>query len=184
MLGHVVSRDCPPCETEYLPSHDAATRAQHMADLYGFYRAFGVWPDGARPCRPDHVRLIVGFAGVLLTKLCEAATDRCASSAREHVEVCDDALFQFLHDHAAWWLPTFARRVEELARVASRHGAVEDAALAALAGVARSLRCWTAIERSAMGIDPARGIVHPMVREAESDLPDCNGCGTCSALAD
>jgi len=185
VLGHVVSRDCPPCETEYLPSHDAATRAQHMADLGGFYRAFGVWPDGSHPRRPDHVQFIVGFVGVLLMRRCEADTEQRAPSAREHAEVCDDALFQFLHDHAAWWLPTFARRVEERARDASRYGeAVEDTALAALAGVARSLRCWTAVERSAMGIDPVRRIVQPMIGGADSDEPDCNECGTCSVPSD
>ncbi|MCW5777132.1 MAG: molecular chaperone TorD family protein [Phycisphaeraceae bacterium] len=181
VLGHVVSRDCPPCETEYLPSHDAATRAQHMADLGGFYRAFGVWPDGSQPRRPDHVQFIVGFVGLLLTKLCDSRTSDAEHTASEHTEVCADALRKFLNDHAVWWLPTFARRAEERALAATRHAHGEEAeTLAVLGRVAGSLRRWTAIERSATGIMPSRRIVQPMIGGAASDEPDCNDCGTCS----
>ncbi len=185
VLGHVVSQDCPPCETEYLPSHDAATRAQHMADLGGFYRAFGVWPDGSHPRRHDHAQFIVGFVCVMLTKLCDSRKSDPEDAAREHTEVCADALRLFLHDHAVWWLPTFARRAEERAMAAMRNArGMEAEALAALGRVAGSLRCWTAVERSATGIAPSRRIVQPLIGGTASDEADCNDCGTCPATPD
>ena len=44
-FGHSISKDCPPYEVEYCPNRDITYRSQKMADVAGFYRAFGLGRD-------------------------------------------------------------------------------------------------------------------------------------------
>jgi len=183
VFGLVVSKDCPPYETEFYPSREAASRAQHMADVAGFYNAFGLEPDTRSPERADHASLIIGFVSFLLEKLSlidslpvPHATDT------EHKSIAGAALAAFVRDHVAWWMPTFGRCLELRAERLATEVELPQirSALGDLAGVGRLLRAWVAAERISAGIEPARRIVgaNPIVPEAEENsCPTvCTGC--------
>lgn len=192
VFGFAVSKDCPPFETEYLASRDAAARAQHLADLGGFYAAFGVRPWPAHPERPDHVAAIIAFAGFLGEKRARAWDDDERSRAAVRDAVCRDAACAFLRDHAAWWIPAFAaacaRRIRavfpacggEDAAPSEPAGSVAEA-LRRLLGVARFTGAWIAAERKLAGVEPARRLAQADVpEEAPDESNECGSCDTCS----
>ncbi|MCC7191190.1 MAG: molecular chaperone TorD family protein [Phycisphaeraceae bacterium] len=174
VFGLVASRDCTPYETEYCHWSDPTYRAQQMADIAGFYRAFSVEPSDLRPERHDHVSLELEFIAFLLQKLSHAQQQAMGEGA----EVCQDALKNFVRDHIVWWIPTFARCVErrvermspDLADTATRD-ALQD-----WAGAARVLRAWTAAERIANGVEPSQRIIAPMVEPPPAEEESCGGC--------
>lgn len=99
------SVDCPTFETAYL-STDPSQQTQRMADVAGFYRAFGV--DPASPgFRPDDVSVELLFMGFLCTK--EANAREQHSAAR--VDQVRRAQRLFLRDHLARWGGSLGRRL-------------------------------------------------------------------------
>ncbi len=107
LFSHVHSADCPMYETDFT-ARDVWRQANELADLAGFYRAFGV---EQRAERPDHVSAELEFLHVVSYKAAWAM----AMDEEDHVEVCTAAERAFLRDHALRWLPGFAARVEALA---------------------------------------------------------------------
>lgn len=173
--GLVSAAPCAPCETEHLRSGDAFYRAQVMADIAGFYRAFGVEVSRRRPQRPDHLALELEFVALLLGKLVDSFGDRAAGERRS---VCQRALASFLRDHLTTWLAGFgqlvARRAGELA--AAMADERERESVAWFGEVARVLCAWIAAERRCTGLAPARAVeVHalPVVTEP---LEACESC--------
>lgn len=109
IFGLVTPKECPPYETEYHPTEEAFQRSQQLADIAGYYRAFGLDPSEQRPERHDHVTLELEFMAFILTKKRLAATDpEAVDEAAERVFVCDQAERSFMKDHLSWWLPAFA----------------------------------------------------------------------------
>ncbi len=95
-------------ETEYGLPHEYR-QSQELADIAGFYRAFGFENGGVIRERPDYLATELEFMHLLTLK--EAyARDR---DEQDHVEVCVDAQRKFLCDHLARWLPFFAKRLEQ-----------------------------------------------------------------------
>ncbi len=109
VFGLVPSRECLPYETEYHATTEPFFRAQQLADVAGFYGAFGLVPSRGSPERPDHLALELEFMGFLLLKkrLATAAAAR-DNGAAERAQVCADAETMFFRDHLAWWVPSFA----------------------------------------------------------------------------
>jgi TorA maturation chaperone TorD len=181
LFGLIGGKACSPHETEYLSSRDAFHRAQQLADVAGFYLAFGLEPDPQRHQRPDHVSLELTFVAVLLEKLAWLARD---SASAEHVSTCREALTSFLADHVIPWMPLFSQRVaRRAAEAAARqadpsHG--DDVRL--LAGVAIALGAWAGIERLNADLPPLRQI--PQIDSVESIEPEseCESCATCAEL--
>jgi DMSO reductase family type II enzyme chaperone len=97
-------------ETEYGLPHEYR-QSQEMADIAGFYRAFGFENGGAIRERPDYLSTELEFMHVLTLK------EVCAREAArlDHLEVCLDAQRKFLRDHLARWLPLFAKRLAQAA---------------------------------------------------------------------
>jgi DMSO reductase family type II enzyme chaperone len=93
-------------ETEYGLPHEFR-QSQEMADLCGFYRAFGLNLGGAVRERPDHLATELEFLYVLALKEAYAAQH----DVLEHVEVCEAAQRKFLDDHLGRWIEPFARSV-------------------------------------------------------------------------
>jgi len=106
------SRRCPACEIEYEPSPDVAYRAQRLADVAAFYRAFAMQNSPRCAERLDHVTVEAEFLHVLAVK---EATAACEQNA-EGEAICRKARRSFFFDHVGWWLPAFATRVSQLAR--------------------------------------------------------------------
>ncbi len=175
VFGLVISRLCPPYETEYCHWKDATYRANQLADVAGFYRAFGVEPDPDHPERHDHVALELAFLAVLLDRRRQAATP-------DQTHVTINAMEHFYRDHLAWWLPTFARclerRIEQLT-VPSLDSDLRRH-LHALHGVATFLRAWAAAERLANGVTPSRQNIAPQVQTPEPVIDMCQtSCDAC-----
>ncbi len=99
---HTRSPDCPLYETSY-SSRNLFQQTTQMADLAGFYRAFGVEVQGEPP---DHLAVELEFCYLLSTK--EAVARRHGD--RESARICRAALRAFYRDHLARWLPAVAQR--------------------------------------------------------------------------
>ena len=100
-----VSQRCPPCEIEYEPNTDVAYRSHRLADIAGFYRAFGLQVAARAGERLDHIAVEAEFLYLLLAKEA-AALER---GNQEGAEICREARRKFFQEHVGWWLPAFSR---------------------------------------------------------------------------
>jgi TorA maturation chaperone TorD len=101
---------CPPYEGAFGPTPPwSAGRATHLADVAGFFAAFGVQPAAGRPDAEDHVAAELDFLGVLSAKEAFAR----AEGLEAELEVTRKAVLDFLGDHLGRWADAFARGVTE-----------------------------------------------------------------------
>jgi TorA maturation chaperone TorD len=159
-FGLLVSSACPPYESEYIDSKFAFQRSNSLADISGFYRAFGLEVSAQYPERPDHIVLELEFMAHLLSLEQWAEHAHPARSA-EYRQLCRDAQSRFLTEHLGWWASAFARL---MARQSS-HG-FYGAAGAFLAA-------FIPTERALLRIPPVARATRPTVTEPD-DL--CAGC--------
>lgn len=112
LLGNLSTRSFPPYETEYTRGGDFRQN-QDLADLMGFYQAFGLNLRGSEELRerPDHIAVELEFLHFLCWK--EAAARMDADD--EHISVCRDAERKFLADHLGRWAELFTRGLEKTA---------------------------------------------------------------------
>jgi hypothetical protein len=94
---------CAPTEMDQLggvPQLEL-TRTFEMADVAGFYQAFGVEvrPGGERA---DHITAELEFMNLLAVKQAIALQEE---GVCEHAEICRDASRAFLRDHLRRWAP-------------------------------------------------------------------------------
>lgn len=129
LFGHAVRGRCPPYELEYGGS-EIIQQASGLADIAGFYSAFGMEVSRDADDRPDHVAIESEFMSVLCAKEAHAIEN----SEADHLDIGVKAQRDFLKDHLACWLPAYAHRVERadpdgfygaLARFASAFVAAE-----------------------------------------------------------
>jgi TorA maturation chaperone TorD len=149
-----ISPICPPCETEWEPNTDIFFRCQRLADIAGFYHAFGLEVSPACGERLDHISVEAEFLYVLLAKEA-AALDQ---GDYEGTEICRDARRKFFQEHLGWWVPAFARAIERVAPPGYyRQLARFTAALSAAERLSLSLPPFTvpAIPRPSPGEAPA-----------------------------
>jgi TorA maturation chaperone TorD len=108
-----VKGDVPPYETSYGGVAGAGPGAggsvQQIADIAGFYGAFGFQVRGERP---DHVAAELEFLALLCVKEAHASLSQESDGAA----VCLEARRDFLDQHVLPWLPAFQTRVSEAAR--------------------------------------------------------------------
>jgi DMSO reductase family type II enzyme chaperone len=107
VFTHVITSDCHPCETAYTATH-LFQQSQKLADLSGFYRAFGVEPNAERA---DHVSVELEFMAYLAQKEAHAL----ANGRPRKAETMRRTERGFLEDHLGVWVRTFARFVEKKA---------------------------------------------------------------------
>lgn len=89
-----------PYEAEHVEGDDFG-KSQIMADIMGFYRAFGVEPNGERP---DHLAAELEFMHYLTIK--EHHAQRAGQS--DNASVCREAQENFFADHLAEWSESIA----------------------------------------------------------------------------
>jgi TorA maturation chaperone TorD len=166
VFGLIAPKECPPYETEYYPTAETFARSQQLADLAGFYRAFGLETSQRSPERPDHLALELEFLAFLLLKRREAmARIEDDPKAAEHAEVCDAALRDFVRDHLAWWVPAFAAGLRRKAQ-----GLGYPAALAAV------LAAWIPAECRRLGIEAVLRPARPDLIEKPEEQDGCASC--------
>lgn len=97
-------------ETEYGLPHEFR-QSQELADLAGFYRAFGFGIGGQVRERQDHIAVELEFMYALCLKQAYAEE----TGPAEGVEICQEAQRKFLRDHLARWVGFLAERVGQTA---------------------------------------------------------------------
>lgn len=146
-----------PCETDYTAS-SPFMQANDLADIRGFYAAFGVQPSVSQAERADHIALELEFLELLAWRHGQATTE-------EDREVTRDAACKFLETHLGRFVEKFAGKAEE---------APMNPLFAGLAAVTREL-----VMAAVRGLDlhPAPLTILPQVE------PDEMQCGACPAVA-
>jgi len=105
IFGHTPGGACPLYELSWLKAGDFASE-QELADIGGFYRAFGVALSARE--RMDHVAVELEFLAYLAHL--EA---RAAEEGREQPrEVARQGQRSFLRDHLGRWTPALFERME------------------------------------------------------------------------
>jgi DMSO reductase family type II enzyme chaperone len=101
---------CSPHETVHAVEKpvESMLRTFELADIAGFYRAFGVEVSPGTE-RVDHIVAELEFMHLLAVK--ESIAER--EGTAEQVEICRDAARAFLADHLSRWAGRFAERLEE-----------------------------------------------------------------------
>jgi len=161
-FGHAARGNCPLNEIEYADlKADPLFQPHRLADLAGFYRAFGLEVAEDADERHDHICLELEFMCVLAAK---------EAYALEHqldlgdLSVCRDASRKFLREHLGRWAPAFARR---LARM------MGDTLLGALATLTRQF-----VESDCARYGIAPGSEELVLRSVdESAEAICHSCG-------
>jgi TorA maturation chaperone TorD len=159
-FGLLGGSKCPPYEVEYVPSKFTFQRSNIMADVAGFYRAFGLEISNSHPDRPDHIAVECEFLPQLL-ELERQASQSIDEEAESRVAICRNAQRRFLLEHVVWWFPAFARL---LAR--QEPGGFYEA-------VAQFLAALVAAERALANLDPPQQGVEPSPIE---NPDECSGC--------
>lgn len=108
LFGHTVRGRCPPYEMEYGQS-EIIQRASELADLGGFYSAFGLELGGDVGDRPDSVCVECEF----MSALCAKEAYGLGVDDVDLLFVVRKAQRDFLRDHLGHWLPALARRVQD-----------------------------------------------------------------------
>lgn len=157
-FGHAISKECPPYEAEY-DQANVFQKTQTLADIAGFYRAFGLETAPALHERADHLSVELEFMQFLCLKEAHAAA---RGEAPERVAQCRAAQTKFLGEHLGRWGRSFAQRLCAVAR---------DGPYAAFAAL---LDAFLAAETKRLGVREAAG-----VRLNEwPDLPDAACVGS------
>jgi TorA maturation chaperone TorD len=146
---------CPPYEGAWGAAQPAG-KAALLADVAGFYAAFGLVPAGAQPDVEDHVAAECEFASALCLKEAWALGQGDA----ERGEIATAALGAFLRDHLGRWAGAFAGALAE---------ATAEPYYRALAA---ALAAWVAAETARLGLDPAP-VGGPAPAPSEEDCFTC-----------
>ncbi len=133
----VTGLQAPITETSY-ELDKTARRAAELADVLGFYRAFGIRL-GA-PLAPDHLVAELEFLSLLTQKSRYFAE----TGDEQGFEVAERAYRSFLEDHLGRWYEVFLDRLE---------AATEDPFYRALAAL---LRDWLGREVARLGVRPLK----------------------------
>jgi DMSO reductase family type II enzyme chaperone len=102
---------CPLHETAY-DSERRVAMAHDMAEIAGYYAAFGVKVSEVFRDLPDHLSMELEFISYLYAKEAYALEH----NEKGHAKVCREARQQFLREHLAHWFPAFAERARQNAR--------------------------------------------------------------------
>ncbi len=163
-FGHTISKDCPPYETEYGQAHVFQKTGQ-LADIAGFYRAFGLVRAPGLHDRLDALAVELEFLQFLCLKEAYGAAH---DHDDEQLRRCRSAREKFLGEHLGTWVFAFTRRLEH----ARAH--------TVYAVLARLLAAFVTAELARAGLTPAE-VAGPDVLSEGSATPECGGCPAAAA---
>ena len=98
---------CSLHETTYGDAGRLLGKAAHLADISGFYMAFGLHPTTGDTHPEDHICLELEFMSLLSLKEAYAL----AEGWHEHLEVTRDAQRKFAQDHLGTWIDALAEQL-------------------------------------------------------------------------
>ncbi len=104
VFGYTISKEYPPYETQYDSAH-IFEQSQELADIAGFYKAFGLEIDENAQERLDHISIELEYMYFLAYKEAYARGNHGA----EKVDICVDAQKKFLEEHLGKWAFHFAK---------------------------------------------------------------------------
>jgi TorA maturation chaperone TorD len=149
---------CSPYEGAYEPMAPmAAGKSAQLADVAGFYAAFGMTPAAGQPDVEDHVAVELEFMSVLALREAYALAD----GSREGQEVVRAAQVTFLTDHLGRWADIFARGVASMTPLPYYTAAAD------------LLATWLPHEIAALGATPTRPAGPPAPGPLEADSLTC-----------
>lgn len=141
---------CPPYEGAWGDAQ-LAGKAALLADIAGFYAAFGLQPAAARPDVEDHIAAECEFLSALALKEAYAL----AEGDEEGAEIVGAAQSRFVADHLGRWSETFCAALRETSPV-PYYGALADL-----------LGAWVRAEVERLGVAPAL-VAGSAIQEAEA----------------
>jgi len=109
---------CSLHETAYDDGRRLAGQTQELADISGFYQAFGLAIAEGQPDLPDHLCSELEFLSLCLIKLGYAQSRPVAARA---MGVTAAAIAAFLRDHLGRWVPAFTAKLQKETSHASFH---------------------------------------------------------------
>lgn len=165
-FGHVPAGSLSPYETSYLGA-STFSQSQTLADIAGFYLAFGARPSSEFAERPDHLGPELEFLALLNHKEALARDD----GRLEDALICEEARRRFVEEHAGRWVPVVFDRI---GKSAAGECYLAAASLGKLA-VNREIELL-----GIQGISPDLA-PPPTERIAEEHAPDIFGCGAAPA---
>jgi TorA maturation chaperone TorD len=163
VFGLVPTRECPPYETEYHSTGEPFFRAQQLADVAGFYRAFGLETSRTSPERPDHLALELEFLAFLLLKK-RLALESPVREGAEQAALCDEVFQTFFREHVSWWAPSFTV------------GLRRKAGGGFYAAAAQVLAAFLPAERARLNVPAPRLPLQPALIERPEEQSGCGGC--------
>lgn len=137
-LGQVL---CSPHETEY--ERDTFSKASQLADIAGFYNAWGLQTSESRRTMPDFVGTELEFLAVVTRREAYAALRGWANRRK----VAREAGQAFMQTHLGRWVNAFAADLREVTS--------DDAAGHFYHAIARTLEQFVVMDIAAAGVLPA-----------------------------
>lgn len=131
---------CPPYEGAWGDAPQLAGKSALLADIAGFYAAFGLVPSETQPDMEDHIAVECEFMSALGLKEAWALGE----NRPEALDITRKARAAFLCDHLGRWAEAFAAALREATP------------LPYYQALAAALEDWVRIETGAPGITPAR----------------------------
>ena len=107
IFGHTLSKQTAPYALEHLKSTDVFFRTQKLADLNGFYQAFGMEVECVE--RADHIATQTEFLSYLILKELVAIK----KNLEEEIEICQKAFIDFHQEHFFDWAKMFSENLIE-----------------------------------------------------------------------
>lgn len=106
LFAHLGSAKCPPYETEY-GYDNVFQKTQAMADIAGFYRAYGLETADKNTERVDFIGMELEFMSYLALNEAYALEHQ----NEEQREITVDTQRKFLRDHLGRWTSIFAQSI-------------------------------------------------------------------------
>ncbi|MFQ5961303.1 MAG: molecular chaperone, partial [Candidatus Methylomirabilales bacterium] len=159
-FGHTISKECPPYETEYGQAH-IFQKSGSLADIAGFYKAFGLELASDFKDRLDHISVELEFMHFLCLKEAYALA---RDHSQEKLALCRDAQAKFLAEHLSRWVFGFARTLEKKAGD-SLFGLMAEMLASFLTG-----------EMQAYGLEPSKQAELLLQEPLGSDTSGCDAC--------